>query len=120
MAAGLATIKELLKPGIYRKLHQKTAYFCQKFARILKKAESPCQLNWTTGLFTLFFNSSPVYNFDTASASDTKAYARFFHFLLKEGIYFPPSQFEASFISMAHTKKDLDATLGSIEKYFKN
>ena len=118
MAAGLATLRELFQKGVYEKLKTKTAYFCEKLQKILQKRDAPCQLNWTTGMFTLFFNPSAVTHFQSAELSDTQAYARFFHAMLQKGIYLPPSQFEANFISLAHSKKDLDTTLGGIKDYF--
>ena len=118
MAAGLATLKELSQKGIYSRLKAKTAYFCQRLQKILQTSESSCQMNWTTGMFTIFFNSSRVKNFYSAQASDTKAYAHFFHAMLQKGIYLPPSQFEANFISLAHSKKDLDTVLEAIKDYF--
>ncbi len=118
MAAGLATLKELSQKGVYGSLRSKTSYFCEKLQKILRRAENSCQLHWTTGMFTLFFNPSKITDFESAQASDTKAYARFFHAMLQKGIYLPPSQFEANFISLAHSKKELDYTLECVNQYF--
>ncbi len=118
MAAGLATLRELFQRGTYGRLKAKTTYFCERLQNILQKAQSPCQLNWTTGMFTLFFNPSKVTNFYSAMLSDTQAYARFFHAMLQKGIYLPPSQFEANFISLSHSKKELDIVLESMRHYF--
>ncbi|MBI2646397.1 MAG: aminotransferase class III-fold pyridoxal phosphate-dependent enzyme, partial [Deltaproteobacteria bacterium] len=118
MAAGLATLRELFQKGIYEKLRVKTKYFCEALQEIIQKTESPCQLNWTTGMFTLFFNSSKVIDFKSAMLSDTQAFAHFFHAMLQKGIYLPPSQFEANFISLSHSKKDLDYTLECMRCYF--
>jgi glutamate-1-semialdehyde 2,1-aminomutase len=70
-------------------------------------------------MFTVFFTSSLVTDFQTAKASDTERYARFFHALLDRGIYFPPSQFETCFVSLAHTKTDIKATLQAAREAFK-
>ena len=69
---------------------------------------------------TLFFTDSPVTNYGGARLASTQAYARFFHALLETGIYFPPSQFEAAFVSAAHTDADIDATIEAAEAALKD
>ena len=71
----------------------------------------PVTINHATGLFTLLFAEGPVINYQTAKASDTKRFGRFFIEMMEQGIYLPPSQFEAWFVSLAHTRKDLDETI---------
>jgi glutamate-1-semialdehyde 2,1-aminomutase len=66
-----------------------------------------------------FFTSTEVVDYDTACTSDTKLFARFFRELLKEGIYIAPSQFEAMFVSIAHTDEDIDVTIDAVERVFK-
>lgn len=102
MAAGLATLKELSRTNVYKKIYEKTEFFCTRLEKIIQRNNMEARLTWTTGMFTLFVDHYPT----------------FFHALLEEGIYFPPSQFEACFISWAHTKKQLDLTLSVIERYF--
>ncbi|MBI3018864.1 MAG: aminotransferase class III-fold pyridoxal phosphate-dependent enzyme, partial [Deltaproteobacteria bacterium] len=118
MAAGIAALREISQKGTHEKLRAKTKYFCERLQKTFQKVEIPCQLNWTTGMFTLFFNSSKVTDFCSAQLSDTQSYAHFFHAMLEKGIYLPPSQFEANFISLSHSKKDLDYTLERIKRYF--
>jgi glutamate-1-semialdehyde 2,1-aminomutase len=70
-------------------------------------------------MFTLFFTEGPVRDYRTAKASDTNRFAQFFMEMMKEGIYLPPSQFEAWFLSLAHTQKDLDKTIEACDNAFK-
>jgi glutamate-1-semialdehyde 2,1-aminomutase len=69
-------------------------------------------------MFTIFFARDPVTDYETAARADTTLYARFFHQMLSQGIYFPPSQFEAAFVSTAHTDKDIQSTIDAAEKAF--
>jgi glutamate-1-semialdehyde 2,1-aminomutase len=71
-------------------------------------------------MFTLFFTDTPPYDYQTALRSDTKKYSKFFEKLLSAGIMFPPSQFEAVFLSLSHTEKDVDRTLNAIYKSLKD
>ncbi len=67
-------------------------------------------------MFTLFFNPDPVTDYDSAARSDTKKYAKYFTQMLKAGIYLPPSQFEACFLSTEHQQKDLSKTIAAADK----
>lgn len=67
-------------------------------------------------MFTLFFNTRPVTDYISATKSDTDRYAKYFKAMLKAGIYLPPSQFEACFISTNHSKQDLDKTIAAVQK----
>jgi glutamate-1-semialdehyde 2,1-aminomutase len=73
----------------------------------------PHSLGWFNSMMTLFFNPGPVTDWDTAARSDTARYARYFWGLLERGVYMPCSQFEALFVSAAHTEADIDATLSA-------
>jgi glutamate-1-semialdehyde 2,1-aminomutase len=79
----------------------------------------PLFVNGATGLFTLFFTEGPVKDYHTAKQSDTKRFARFFVEMMEQGIYLPPSQFEAWFVSLAHTQKDLDKTIEACDIAFR-
>ena len=68
-------------------------------------------------MYTLFFNDGPVTDYDSALESDTKKYAAYFRHMLASGIYLPPSQFEANFLSTAHTEAHLKKTLAAIKKF---
>jgi glutamate-1-semialdehyde 2,1-aminomutase len=71
-------------------------------------------------MFTIFFQQGPVYDLNTAQQSDTALFARFFHGMLKGGVWLAPSQFEAGFLSFAHTDKDIDKTIDACSKALKN
>jgi glutamate-1-semialdehyde 2,1-aminomutase len=111
MAAGLTTLKELGKPGVYESLEKKAAYLEEQFRRNAEEVGIPCQINRVGSMMSLFFTSQPVINFATAKTSDTKRFARYFQKLLELGVFIAPSQFEGMFISTAHTQEDLDRTV---------
>jgi glutamate-1-semialdehyde 2,1-aminomutase len=69
-------------------------------------------------MFTVFFAIDPVTDYETATRADTKLYARFFHHMLSQGVYLPPSQFEAAFVSTAHTNDDIQSTIDANWKAF--
>jgi glutamate-1-semialdehyde 2,1-aminomutase len=108
VAAGLATLREL-KPQAYVRLGELT----DRLAAGLREAagDLPLQLDGAPGLLTLFFSPEPVVDFATASACDTDAHARFCQAMLERGIYPPPSQFEAWFVSLAHGDEAIDRTV---------
>src|SRR5260370_15565882 len=102
MAAGLATLRELKKnPGIYQQLEQRTAALVQGVLDAAKKNGVPLSANRVGSMFTWFFQSGPVSDWDTAAKSDTPAYAKFHRAILERGIYLPPSHDEAMFINRA-------------------
>ena len=68
-------------------------------------------------MFTIFFQKGPVTDYDSATKSDTKTYSKFFGGMLKAGIYLPPSQFEACFVSTTHSEKDFDKTIAAVKKF---
>ena len=76
--------------------------------------------NRVESLFTIFFNSQPVHNFGEAQASDMKKYARLFHSLLDQGVFLPPSGYEAWFVSRAHRQEHLDLTVKAVETFLEN
>jgi glutamate-1-semialdehyde 2,1-aminomutase len=119
MTAGIATL-ELLKPKkVYQDLGKKTLYLTEKISECAEEREIPFSMNRTTGMFTLFFTEGPVRDYPTAKMSDTKRFAQFFIEMMNEGIYLPPSQFEAWFVSLAHTQKDLDKTIEACDLAFR-
>jgi glutamate-1-semialdehyde 2,1-aminomutase len=75
-------------------------------------------VNRVGSMFTMFFTETPVTDYETAKTSDTGRFARFFHHLLGEGIYFAPSQFEAGFVSVAHTEADIEKSRQAIHRFF--
>lgn len=114
MAAGIATIKEMLDTDAVAKAEQNTAYLVDGIRKILKEENLPYTVNSLGSMFTLFFTDKPVNNFADACSSNIPAFKAYFHAMLQQGIYLPPSQFETCFLSSAHTKSDLDKTLAAI------
>ncbi len=111
MAAGIATLDELKRPGRYEELESKAQRLEEGFRRAFAQAETPLQINRVGSMMTLFFNESRVTGWSSVSESDGDGFARFFHRMLEEGVYLPPSPFEAIFVSTAHGETDIDATI---------
>ncbi len=112
MAAGYAALNYINEnPGVYSELEEKSAYLENGFMKAIKSSNRNFQLNRVGSMMTLFFTEAPVTDYNSAVKSDTKLYGKYFHEMLKQGIYFPPAQFEAMFVSAAHTKEDLDKTI---------
>ncbi len=120
MTAGIATLELLRSKKIYGDLDRKTIYLTEKISECAEERGIPFTVNRATGMFTLFFTENPVRDYRTAKLSDTKRFARFFVEMMEQGIYLPPSQFEAWFLSLAHTQKDLDRTIEACDTAFKN
>jgi glutamate-1-semialdehyde 2,1-aminomutase len=110
MTAGLWALKRLT-PSLYRDLARRGSMLAAGLADAARDARVPLQVNAFGSLVTPFFTSAPVRDSDSASASNTEAYGRFFRGMLSRGIYPPPSQFEAWFLSSAHTDKHVKKTI---------
>ena len=110
MTAGLWSLQQL-SPALYKHLARLGARLAAGLAEAARAAKVPLQVNAFGSLVTPFFTSQPVRDYESAAACDTAAYASFFSGLLERGVYAPPSQFEAWFISAAHTDKDIDRTI---------
>lgn len=119
MAAGIAALEILKSKRIYQDLEKKTVYLTERISEIAEERGIPLTINRATGMLTLFFTGGPVRDYASAKTSDTKRFAKFFIEMLNQGIYLPPSQFEAWFISMAHTQKDLDQTIQACDRALK-
>jgi len=111
MAAGVAAISKLREKGTYERLEKLTHYLVEELRGILKKTGIEAQINSIGSMFTVFFTDSEVVDYDSALTSSTDTYAGFFRDILESGVMFPPSQFEACFLSLAHTEEDLEITL---------
>ena len=111
MSAGIATLKELSKPGVYGKVQALGERLVTGLRQALTDAGVKARVNSIASLSTLFFTADPVDNYSDAKKSDTKLYARYFREMLNRGIFLAPSQFEAAFVSAAHTEKDIDQTI---------
>ena len=112
VSAGLAMLRNIRKDaGLYARLEEKAAALC---------AGLPAEftVNRVGSMFTLFFTQTPVVDYETAKTSDTARFGKFFHHLLEQGVYFPPSQFEAAFLSAAHTDADIEHTRKAIASFF--
>lgn len=107
--AALSYIKE--HPEIYTQLEEKSSYLANGLKETIKNAGNNFQINRIGSMMTIFFTEEPVTDYNSAVKSDTKLYAKYFHEMLKRGIYLPPAQFEALFVSTAHSKEDLDKTI---------
>lgn len=119
MAAGLATLNKLRQPGNYRRLRDLSRTMVGGIREIIKKTGIPAVINSVDSMFTLFFTEAAPVDYRTVLKSDTKKYSKFFENLLRAGIMFPPSQFEAVFLSLAHTERDIERTLGAVRKALK-
>ena len=115
-AAGLATLRILeADPGIYNRLEQRAGTLADA---VREAAGERVTVNQIGSLMSIFFTDQVVEDYASATSADTKAYADYFGFLLDHGIYVAPSQFEAMFISDAHTQEDLDRTIQVMKDYF--
>ncbi len=120
LAAGLATLKEISQPGFFEALTAKTAMLAQGFAERAGRAGIPLTVQCVGGMFGIFFTpEKTVSSFAQAMACDVERFKKFFHAMLREGVYFAPSAFEAGFVSAAHTESDIDETLDKAERVFK-
>ncbi len=119
MAAGYAQLRYLCDhKEIYAKLDKLSEELVTGVAAAADEAELPLTHNRVGSMFTWFFTPDPVTSWDSAAKSDTKAFARFFRAMLENGIYLPPSQFEAAFLSAAHSGKDIQQTITAAKQAF--
>ncbi len=119
MAAGIATLDAIADmPNAYAQLESHGAQLERGLCDAARGTKIPVMINRVGSLLTIFFTESPVSNYESAKTSDTKRYARFFQGMLACGIYLAPSQFEAAFISLAHTEEDVTTTVRCAEKVF--
>jgi glutamate-1-semialdehyde 2,1-aminomutase len=113
MRAGLATLAELRAPGFYDRLNENARRLGEGLAQAVAGTGAAGQVNAAGSLLTLFFAAEPVTDYTTAKKSDTQRFAAFFHQMLKRGIFLPPSQFEALFVSAAHTPEAIARTIAA-------
>jgi glutamate-1-semialdehyde 2,1-aminomutase len=120
MSAGIATLNLLKQEGFYDIIEEKSAYLERGLLEAAK--EAPFKTCWQRigGMFCTFFTEGPVYSFADALKSDTAAFGKFFRAMLEEGINLAPSQFEAGFMSAAHSIEDLDKTIEAARRSFKS
>lgn len=118
MAAGLATLKYCNKPAFYQSLDRSGKRLMEGVSDAAKNSGARVQVDSEGGMLGFFLSSHPVRNFDDASATDGPLYAKFFHAMLKRGIWLPPSRFEAWFISSAHQEADLQQIVSAADQAF--
>jgi glutamate-1-semialdehyde 2,1-aminomutase len=115
MAAGLSTLA-LLDDAAYQKLEALGAQLEQGVLALLEALNIKAQFHRIGSMWTLFFTDQSVTDYASAKTSDTQKFARFFHAMLERGFYLPPSQFEAAFLSLAHTPRDIESTLAAMRE----
>jgi glutamate-1-semialdehyde 2,1-aminomutase len=114
MAAGYAALKHIKdNPGIYKQLEEKSSYLENGFKENLESVGKNYAMNRVGSMMCMFFTEEVVDDFKSAVKSDTNLYGKYFHEMLKRGIYLAPAQFEALFVSTAHSKEDLDKTIAA-------
>jgi glutamate-1-semialdehyde 2,1-aminomutase len=111
VAAGTTALKELQRPGTYERLETLTRRLTDGLAGVFAGKEVPGTINRVGSMFTGFFNPGPVGTLSQVEQSDTAGYGRYFNAMLERGVYLAPSQFEAGFVSLAHTEEDIDRTI---------
>ncbi len=112
VAAGVAALTQLNKPGVYQQLETMGQRLADGLTKVFNEAEIPGTVNRIGSMLTGFFSPGPVASLDQVEQSDAAAYGRYFHAMLERGVYLAPSQFEAGFVSLVHTEADIDQTIG--------
>jgi glutamate-1-semialdehyde 2,1-aminomutase len=115
MAAGIATIAHLIEHEntVYPQLERVTQSIAEGVAELARQAGVPLATNRAGSMFTWFFTAGPVTDYASASASDTTAFGRFHRSMLESGVWLPPSQFEAAFVSTSHGQMEVDRILAA-------
>ena len=119
MAAGCVTLDALARPGAYEKLESLSARLHGGLLEAISSSDVKATVNRVGSMITLFFTPGPVVDYASAKTSDTGLFARFFHAMLARGVYLPPAQFEAAFVSLAHTIGDIEATVSAAREAFR-
>jgi glutamate-1-semialdehyde 2,1-aminomutase len=115
MTAGLKTL-DILGTKHYTEIEQKASRLCSAFTQMFQRKGIPVRINQAGSLFTLFFTDKDVVDYESAKKSDLRIFAKFFHGMLSAGINPAPSQFEANFVSFAHSDDDIEKTIEAAEK----
>jgi glutamate-1-semialdehyde 2,1-aminomutase len=118
VTAGLATLKVLKRPGTYEELERKSALLARGLAEAAGEAGLVLSFNRVGSMLCTFFTETPVVDYATACTADTRRFAAFFQSMLEQGIYLAPSQFEAAFVSLAHTDEQIQRTVEAARKAF--
>jgi glutamate-1-semialdehyde 2,1-aminomutase len=120
MQAGLATLEEIEKPGFFKNLADAAGQLVSGLRQAARDAGVPVQIQSVGSMFTLFFSGEPVSNFDIANRSDRSRFAAFHQQMLARGIYWPPSQLEACFVSAAHGPGEIEKTVARAFEVFRS
>ncbi len=113
MTAGIVTLRAIGVAGFYDKLTAKTAVLCAGVKAQAEKFGFELQHHQIGSMFGLFFTAEPVFDYDSAKKADIGAFNAYFHAMLEQGVYLAPSQFEAAFMSAAHSDDDIAATIAA-------
>ena len=119
MTAGLVTLRRLRDRSVYERLETSSQKLCEGLAAAAEEAGVTTVTNRVGSMWTGFFTDEPVVDWDSANKCDRQLYGKFFHAMLGEGVYLAPSQFEAAFVSLAHTEEIIERTLEAARKAFK-
>ena len=118
VAAGIATLRVLMRPGTYERLEALSQRLAKGLAEAASAAQAKVTFNRVGSMMTCFFREGEVTNFSEAAASDTEKYGKFWRAMLARGVYLAPSQFEAAFVSLAHTEEEIDHTIEAAKEAF--
>lgn len=119
MAGGIEVLKLLDDDAVYRVLETRTAQLFNGIAALVEDRSLPIQLQRAGSMFSIIFSDHPVLNFQDSKRIDADRFAKFFHLLLDNGVYLPPSSVDAACVSAAHTAQDIDDTIEKVEHAFK-
>lgn len=119
MAAGLATLMELERPGTYERLTRMAVRLKEGFLKAAEETGIPATVNQVGAMLTLFFTGEEVVDFRTANTQNLETFQRFYRLLLERGIYFPPSAFEALFLSIVHSDEEIEETITAVRHAFR-
>jgi glutamate-1-semialdehyde 2,1-aminomutase len=120
MAAGAKVLELLAQPGVYATLEARSARLEEGLKHAARDAGTTVTVNRVGSMITVFFCAGPVTDYETAKQSDTRRFARFFHAMLARGVYLPPAQFEAAFVSLAHGEAEIDVTVAAAAAAFRD
>ncbi len=120
MTAGIETLKILSQPGVYERLEDAASRLGEGITRAASLLKLKLTVSRFTSLLTIFLNDNPALDYESVSQADTALFGSFFQELLSKGVYWPPSQFEAAFVSLAHSEEDIETTIDRISEALSN